>query len=177
MTEGAQPQEAQGGPCPAPGYETGPGQKENPELSAKLQQKAQEKAEIQAEGLSIAQRLTRRAKSETIKIPFKDDLGEFFIEVRLPTSAEMDELLNFEKAVGAAQASKDPEAQAEAGAKLYKMLADLAVDPSLDEEFFKGGGFLASDLSQIIKEIFLEEEKRIKKVSSFRQDPVRARTL
>lgn len=164
-----------GAPQEGPGIEQGPGQIDNPDLSAKLQAKAQEKAQAQADGLTIAQRLTRRSRTETIFIPFTDDLGEFFVEVRLPTSAELDGLMQFEKTISAKK--DDPGAVDAASELLYQQLADLTTDPSLDKEFFRSGGFLASDLSQIIKEIMLEEEKRITRVSSFRKGTARARTV
>lgn len=89
------------------GPERSPGQIDNPEISARFQAKQAEKAAAQAESLSIAQRLSRRGQTETVKIPFNDDLGEFIVEVRLPTTAEMNELMKFDKMVTASKGNNE----------------------------------------------------------------------
>lgn len=163
MTEtGAQ---GQPGPTGTPGN----GQIEDPELNARLAARTAQNAQDRAEGLTTAQRLSRRAKSQTLNIPFEDDLGTFDLEIRIPTSAELDELMGLQKKVGEASKAQDPVEVDRISEELYKKMADLCTDPSLTAEFFKGGDFLGSDFGQIIKEIFIEEERRISNVSSFRK--------
>lgn len=159
---------------PGPTGTPGNGQIEDPELSARLAARTAQAALNTAQNLSTAQRLSRRAKHETLKIPFEDDLGTFEIEIRIPTSAELDELMKLQKKVGEAGKSLSPEGPAEVdriSEELYKKMEDLCTDPSLTAEFFKSGDFLGSDFGQIIKEIFIEEERRISNISSFRKKP------
>lgn len=152
----------------------GTGQIDKPELQARADNKVIQEAEQAAENLSIAQRLTRRAKQETIIIPFQDDIGTFDIEVRLPTAAEMDYINEIQERIAKAGKENNRAAADEASLLLYQKMEEITIDPSLTVEFFKSGNFISSDFGQIIKEILLEEQRRVSSIASFRK--VRARS-
>lgn len=149
--------------------EQSPGQVEDPSLSQRFEEKHTEIMQSKADQMTVAERLTRRALTDTIRVPFSDDLGEFEIEIRMPPSRELDKFLELQKDIQNAVGAGDQEKADTLTAALYSQMEGLTTDPSLTAEYFKDGDFLASDFGQIIKEIMMEEKERTVAASSFRQ--------
>jgi hypothetical protein len=146
-----------------------PCQVENPDLNARFQARYGQILEAQADQLTVAQRLTRRALRDTIKIPFTDDLGTFEVEIRVPMSGELDQLMALRAEINGAEEAGDALRIEVASLELFSHMAALTTDPSMDLAFFQSGAFLGSDFGQIIKEILLEEQDRVTKAGSFRK--------
>lgn len=146
---------------------TSPGQVDDPSLTQKLTAKVKAGIEDIKTNLSVAERLTRRAKKETVIIEFEDEIGKFGIEMRLPTAAEQDRMVELDKLMKAGDPS--PELVEQATDEIYKTMSSLAIDPSLDYQFFKGGNFLGSDLGILIKSVMQADQDRIKQSANFRK--------
>ena len=144
-----------------------PGQVNDPALDRKFSAKMKSKIEDAKEHMSIADRLTRRAKTQTIFVPFSDDLGEFEIELRLPTAAEQDRMVELDHLMK--EGVNDEEKIKAATEEIYKTMAALAVDPALDYVFFKSGSFLGSDLGIMIKAVMQADQDRLKATVNFRK--------
>lgn len=154
-----------------------PGQVFDPSLDGKVAAKHTEILESDAAHLSVAQRLTRRALKDTITIPLTDDLGEFEIEVRIPLTSELDKILGSQAAISTSVTAGDQEATKAAQDQLFRALAEICVDPSLDYEFWKSGAFSVTDMGQILKEVAQEVNARAESTKSFRKKPKGSRTF
>jgi len=129
--------------------------KDNPEISARVQEKTIETAEMQ----TLAQRLMRRAHSDTFFVPLDDGLE---IEVYIPTDSEVIELVKLQTDVYRVgkelqKSGTDLEAVvdgidivSDGYARLSILMGKLCVDPSLNAEFFASGCISAADKAQII---------------------------
>jgi hypothetical protein len=153
-------------------FEQSPGQVDDPGLSVSFKERHQEILKADVTALTTAQRLTRRALKDVLKIPFEDDLGEFFIEVRMPTQAELDKIMKTQAELNKANKAEGGDATRalELTKDLQELVADLCQDESITPEFFQSGDFQVCDFGQIIKEVMLETEKRAVDSRSFRQD-------
>ena len=117
-----------------------------------------------AAGLTIAERLTRRAKAQTVELMLEDEGGEFGIEMRQPTRAEMDDLQKMRAAI------QEEGTQDEANDRLCSMLDDLCIDASLDFEFWMAGDYDMIDMIDIINKLFESLVVRVNAAQSFRKD-------
>jgi len=129
--------------------------KDNPEISARVQEKTIESSEMQ----TLAQRLMRRAHSDTFFVPLDDGLE---IEVYIPTDSEVIELVKLQTDVYRVgkelqKSGTDLEAVvdgidivSDGYARLSILMGKLCVDPSLNAEFFASGCISAADKAQII---------------------------
>ena len=129
--------------------------KDNPEISARVQEKTIETAEMQ----TLAQRLMRRAHSDTFFVPLDEGLE---IEVYIPTDSEVIELVKLQTDVYRVgkelqKSGTDLEAVvdgidivSDGYARLSILMGKLCVDPSLNAEFFASGCISAADKAQII---------------------------
>ncbi len=137
--------------------------KDDLELTKRRKERLAKQTEENIAGLSIADRLTRRAKQQTTKVMLSDDMGEFIIELRLPTRKELDELLKFQREI------QDPEKTEEASQHLYRMLGSLCCDESLNEQYWAQGEYNMGDLLDIINKLFSGFVERFQEVQKFRQ--------
>ena len=115
-----------------------------------------------AAGLTIADRLTRRAKAQTVELSLKDEGGDFSISMRQPTRAEMEYL----------QKTRDEmtveSKQDEANERLSTKLGDLCIDDSLDYDFWMAGNYDMIDLMDLVDKLFESLVERVKAAQSFR---------
>ena len=135
---------------------------EDPEIAKRKGKRIAKKAAEDAAGLTIADRLTRRAKAQTVSLDLKDDDGEFSIVMRQPTRAEMDELNRLQEAI------KEESTQDEANDRLCIMLDQLCIDGSLDYQFWMDGNYSMGDLIAIVQKLFESLVERVKAAQSFR---------
>jgi len=129
--------------------------KDNPEISARVQEKTIESSEMQ----TLAQRLMRRAHSDTFFVPLDEGLE---IEVYIPTDSEVIELVKLQTDVyrwGKELQNSGTDLEAvvdgidivsDGYARLSILMGKLCVDPSLNAEFFASGCISAADKAQII---------------------------
>jgi len=149
--------------------------KDNPEISARVQEKTIESSEMQ----TLAQRLMRRAHSDTFFVPLDEGLE---IEVYIPTDSEVIELVKLQAdvfRVGTEMQAKGSDISAittgvdviaDSYARLAVLLGKLCVDPSLDYEFFVSGCISASDKGEIIKSILEHVGKGRELAGKFRKN-------
>lgn len=136
--------------------------KDDPAIDKRRKERLEKQAAQNAKGMTVADRLTRRAKQQITKVTLSDDLGEFIIELRQPTRKELDELLKFQREI------QDPNKTEEASKELYGMLGKLCCDKSLDEQYWREGEYSLSDLMELINKLFEGFIERFKEVQSFR---------
>jgi hypothetical protein len=123
----------------------------------------------------------RRLQSNTVKIPFKDDLGEFSIEARLLSPSEQtiigdhrikllmlrDELAKSPTDIKELQKMEKRSAELIEG--LYKLVADVCVDKSLDFNYWKAGKGFNIDVSmQIINDVLIASQRTEADTAKFR---------
>jgi len=120
------------------------------------------KAADDAAGLTIAERLTRRARAQTVKLAREDEGGEFIIEMRRPMRAEMEELQKMQLAI------QKEDTQDEANERLCAVLGDLCLDESLTTSFWLEGNYSMSDLIEIVQKLFESLVEQVKAAQSFR---------
>lgn len=138
---------------------------DDPELTARFRAKMDRIRHAETEGLTIADRLMRRAYDQKFTIPFPVEGGEPVpVEVRMPLAAEMDELVKTLEPV------KNPVERKEMNRRLCELLGSLCLDESLDAAFFESGALTLPDLRQIRMEILLENKRRIVSAQSFRPE-------
>ncbi len=140
--------------------------KDDTAIAERRKERLAKQAADNVASMSIAERLTRRAKQQTTKVTMTDDLGEFIIELRQPTRKELDELLKFQKDI------QNPEKETEASEKLYAMLGSLCCDDSLNAEYWAQGNYSLNDLMDIINKLFSRFVERFHEVQKFRQDTI-----
>ncbi len=143
--------------------------KDDPALTARFRARMNEIRYTDTEGLTIADRLMRRAFDQKMVIPFPVERGEPIpVEVRMPLAAELDELAHIYIANKTARAGKSRQ---DLNKRMCELLASLCIDESLSEDFFNSGALTVPDLYQIIFEILLENRRRITSAGSFRPEP------
>lgn len=138
--------------------------KDDPKITERKRGRQVKKAAENAVGLTIAERLTRRAKAQTVELTLEDEGGEFGIKMRQPTRAEMDDLQKMRVAI------QEEDSQEEANAKLSVMLGDLCIDRSLDYKFWMAGDYDMIDMIDIINKLFESLVVRVKAAQTFRSD-------
>lgn len=114
--------------------------------------------------MSIADRLTRRAKAQTVDLSLSDVVGDFIITLRQPTRKEMDELQELQKDI------QDKNMQLEANRTLCEMLDSLCIDDSLNYDFWMAGNYSVTDLIIIIQKLFESLVEQVKTAQSFRAE-------
>lgn len=149
--------------------------RDNPELIKRTAEKRVEDLEV----LSVAQRLMRRAHSDTFFVPLDDGLE---IEVYVPTDSEVIELVKLQadvfrvgtemqaKGTDIASITSGFDVIADSYARLSILLGKLCVDPSLDCEFFVSGCISAADKGEIIKSILEHVGKGRELAGKFRKN-------
>lgn len=139
------------------------------ELNERRRKRLADKAEADAAAMTVAERLTRRAKSKTVALTLSDLEGDFIINMRQPTRAELDRLLKYQTAI------QKPDEQEDANKKMCFMIGDLCTDDSLNAEFWESGDYAIDDLVTIIQKLFENFVTIIKEAESFRPNRTRAR--
>ena len=128
-------------------------------------QERQDRIETEtAAGLTIADRLTRRAKAQTVELAMSDEDGEFKIIMRQPTRAEMEEMQRMQELI------TQEDTYDEANDTLCGTLSDLCLDDSLDYEFWQNGNYSMSDLMDVVNKLFESIAVRVKAAQSFRKN-------
>ena len=135
---------------------------DDPNIAERRQERQVTQAVETAAGLTIADRLTRRAKAQTVELSLKDEGGDFSISMRQPTRAEMEDLQRTRDEL------KTEGTQDEANKRLSAMLGDLCTDTSLDYEFWMAGNYGMTDLIDIVDKLFESIVERVKAAQSFR---------
>ena len=135
---------------------------EDPEIAKRKGKRIKKKVAEDAAGLTIADRLTRRAKAQTVRLEMQDEDGDFAIVMQQPTRAEMDDLQKMQLAI------QKEGTQEEANERLCVMLAHLCVAPSLDYQFWMAGDYSMEDLIAIVQKLFESLVERVKAAQSFR---------
>jgi hypothetical protein len=139
-------------------------------ISTRMRRRREEVSRKSFEDMTIAEKLTIRAMEQSITVPFVSNAGNIPVEIRLPTLAEYDLLSTFQRRWEAAVVKGDLERANALANDIFSVMADLCVDDSLNETFFKEGIISASDFHQIVKEALLEYNRRIKSARSFRDE-------
>jgi len=136
--------------------------KDDPALEERVHDADVKKAAESAAGLTIAERLTRRAKAQTVELPMQDEDGDFAIVLRQPTRAQMDELQKMQIAI------QNEGTQDDANDKLCVLLDHLCIDGSLDYQYWMDGNYSMNDMIEIIQKLFESLVERVKAAQSFR---------
>lgn len=147
-----------------------PCQVDNPDISRRMQKRIQELKQKPKGELTVAERLMLRAHNQrmTISLPDGDDTIE--VQFRVPLACEFDEIIRLQALIVNGTKSGNVTMVESNSDRLFEMMADLAVDESMDKEFFRSGCILMSDLVQFIKEIMTSEQEKIQEVKSFRKN-------
>ena len=123
----------------------------------KTARKVKEAAEV-AVGLTIADRLTNRAKLQIVDIPMKDETGDFNIPMHLPSWGETCELTQIETMMIDMKGRKH----------MATLMDNLSADPSLNYDFWLNGSIGIVDMRLLIEGLTKATQQRIKEVKSFR---------
>ena len=145
------------------------GQIDDPNLSLHIGEVMNRLKTENAENLTVAERLTLRAGNQRISIPFDDQEPSFSIEFRVPVTSEFDRFLQLKQELLVSAKKGSKKGQESATDELYRLLAGLSVDPSLDYEFFKSGLFVVSDFLYIVESLEDETLRRVGQAQSFRK--------
>lgn len=137
---------------------------DDPKIAERRHERQVKKAAETAVGLTIAERLTRRANAKTIELPMIDEDGVFSIVMRQPTRVEMEDL---QKAQEELQNEKSQDA---ANDRLCMMLDRLCIDESLDYQYWMDGNYDMVDLIDLVNTLFGSLVERVKAARSFRTD-------
>lgn len=149
------------------------GQKEDPELITRANAKHQEILQKKKENLTIAERLTRRALTKTIPVPFDMEGEQFEIEIRVPFRETMDKILDLQIGIQNAAEEGNVATVREYSKSLQHEIAALCTDDSITPEFLDSGAFLASDFGKLVSAIMYEEQRQVEannSAASFRPE-------
>lgn len=138
-------------------------------ISARIQKKRRDAASKSIEHMTIAERLTLRAGEQFCTATFESEDGPIEVEMRIPTLAEYDFLATYNVRYRAAIATQEAERVTALEDEIYRMMAGLCVDESLDEDFFRSGALSAPDFMTLIQGILLTYNDRISAAKTFRQ--------
>jgi HAMP domain-containing protein len=138
---------------------------DDPKIAERKRGRQVKKAAEDAAGLTVAERLTRRAMAQTVELTLEDEGGKFIIKMRQPTRAGMEAL---QKAQIELQIEETQEA---ANEQICKILDQVCIDGSLDYAYWIHGDYNMIDLSEIIDTLFesiVKRAKAAKAAKSFR---------
>lgn len=134
--------------------------KDDPTIEKRRQQRQQKKAVENAAAATIADRLTNRAKTQTVNVPMQDDAGDLNIPMHIPSVGDTYDLTQFE----------DMMQDQEGRERMATMMTDLSVDPSMDYDFWLNGSIGLLDLRLLIEGLTSASLQRMKEVKSFRKE-------
>jgi hypothetical protein len=112
-----------------------------------------------AAAATIADRLTNRAKTQTVDVSMQDDAGEFTIPMQVPSLGVTYDLTQFEEMM---QDQKGRE-------RMAALMTDLSVDPSMDYDFWLNGTIGLLDLRLLISGLTSASLERMNEAKSFRK--------
>jgi len=135
---------------------------DDPGIAERRRGRQVKQAAENAVGLTIAERLTRRAKAKTVELPMNDEDGDFAIVMQQPTRVEMDDLRVMQIAI------QNESTQDAANDQLCVILESLCIDDSLDYEFWMAGNYDMIDLIDIVNKLFESLTTRVKEAQTFR---------
>lgn len=147
----------------------------NKEVFSKLKAKADaddEKRNVELRlNLSVKERLMRSVKSNTVDVPFNDDLGGFTVKCRVPTWSEQEQLGRLKDLL---ENLKDPlnpkyDESKECFFRLFAYPNGICLDASLDMTFFKNGCFGMDFPLKLITSVVNATHKSLTDVGSFRK--------
>ena len=131
---------------------------DDPEIGQrKTARKVKEAKEVSV-GLTIADRLTNRAKEEVTNIPMHDQKGDFTIPMYLPTWGATCDLTQIETMMVDTKGRE----------RMASLMAELSADPSLDYAFWLSGTIGIVDMRLIIEGLTTATTDRVREVKSFR---------
>jgi len=136
---------------------------DNPELLQRHRGRQVKKAAEDAAGLTIAERLTRRAKAQTVMITLPDDDEDIIIEMQVPSWGHTCELTQMESLM----------ATPKGHIHIAEIMDDLCQNPELDLAFWKSGAIGLIDMRLLIEGLTSESLKYAKQraaTQSFRND-------
>lgn len=137
---------------------------DDPKIAERRHERQVKKAAETAVGLTIAERLTRRANAKTIELPMIDEDGVFSIVMRQPTRVEMEDLQRAQEEL------QNEKSQDAANDRLCVMIARLCIDESLDYQYWMDGNYDMVDLIDLVNTLFGSLVERVKAARSFRTD-------
>jgi len=163
---------------------------ERKDMEAAVSTLTEEERKQLIQGLNVRDRLMRRLKSNTVKIPFKDDLGDFTIEARLLSPDEQKtvgdyrlQLLKFKDELKNApsdikEIQKLEKRGTEIVQSIYQLVAEVCVDKSLDLTYWRGGrGFNIDVPMRIINDVLIASQPTEADVAKFRRERTRPGVL
>lgn len=143
------------------------GSVEDPSLSSRLHQRQVEIESSKFEDLTIADRLTRRALNQRMTINLGDEDDPIPVEVRIPTSAELDRIANTQGRLGS---GATPEEKGAAKREMVETIAGICIDPSLDIAFWESGLFPIESMLMITQATNDDAIERIRSAGRFRNE-------
>lgn len=136
---------------------------DDPGIAERRQGRQVKKAAEDAAGLTIADRLTRRAQEQSIAVTLPDDNGDIVIEMQIPSWGAVCELTQMESMM----------ATRKGHIRIAEIMDDLCQTPGLDIEFWKSGAIGLLDMRLLIEGLTSESLKstqRVKEAQTFRND-------
>ena len=137
---------------------------DDPELLARRKARQDGDAAEDAAGLTIAERLTRRAKAQIVSVSLlPDDDGELIIDMHVPSWGQTCELTQMESLMETPKGHK----------QIAEIMNDLCQTPELDLKFWKSGAIGLSDMRALIEGLtaeYLKSAQNMQEVVSFRAD-------
>jgi hypothetical protein len=137
----------------------------DPAIHQRRAERLKQIAAQDAQNLTIAQRLTKRALERELEIPMTDSAGEFFIKLHIPTRDEFDQILALMPLIGNKAAPKEA---LKAVDEFYRLLEVLCVDKSLNYEFWKEGAYDTTDFFAVLMKLMEDLTKLRGEAQSFR---------
>lgn len=131
---------------------------DDPDIAERRRGRQVKQAAEDAAGLTIAERLTRRAKAQNITITIPDDAGDLLIDMQIPTWKDVCELTQMEAMMETLEGQ----------ARIAEILGDLCQTDGLDNEFWKSGQIGLIDMRLVIEGLTTESAQRVNQVRSFR---------
>jgi hypothetical protein len=132
--------------------------KDDPDIAQRKTERTAREAADDAAARTIADRLTNRAKTQTVNVTMQDDAGDFEIPMQIPSWGLTCELTQIE-AMMVDEAGRE---------RMATIMTELSLDPSLDHEFWKNGTIGLVDMRLLIEGLTSAALKRIQEVQSFR---------
>jgi len=132
------------------------------DIAERKADRIEKKAAEDAAGLTIAERLTRRAKAQTVMVTIPDDVGDILIEMQIPSWGVVCELTQMETMM----------ASHEGHLRIAEIMSDLCRTPGLDKDFWISGAIGLLDMRLLIEGLTSESIKSVQHVQaaqSFRE--------
>lgn len=140
------------------------GTQRDPEITARIQKRQVTQEAETASGLTIAERLTRRAKAQTVTVTLlPDEDGEIPVDMQIPSWGLTCELTQMESMM----------ATRKGHLRIAEIMSALCQTPGLDIEFWKSGAIGLTDMRHLIEGLTSESLKltqRAQEARSFRND-------